>query len=61
MKRENKGERIIPKILLDDLKSHYKDFYAGTLKRPCDDDCPDECDGDHFYELPDEYPELFTL
>ncbi len=46
--------------LFTDLRKHYKDFYAGKLKRPCDDDCPDGCDGKHNYELPEIYPELFS-
>ena len=49
----------ISEALFNKLKSHYNNFYAGKLKRPCDDDCPDGCDGDHFYELPDELPDLF--
>ena len=51
--------RAFLKVLFSELKSHYNDFYAGRLKRLCDDDCLDGCDGDHFYELPDEYPALF--
>ena len=49
----------IPKVLFSELKSCFNDFYMGKLKRLCDDDCLEDCDGDHFYELPDEYPKLF--
>ena len=48
-----------PKVLFSELRSYYDDFYAGKLKRICDDDCLEDCEGNHFYELPDEYPALF--
>ncbi len=47
-------------VLFAEIRKYYKDFYAGKLKRPCDDDCPNGCDGQHNYELPKVYPELFS-
>uniref|UniRef100_A0A6M3L3D5 Uncharacterized protein n=1 Tax=viral metagenome TaxID=1070528 RepID=A0A6M3L3D5_9ZZZZ len=49
----------IPVALYSVLRKHYEDFYAGKLLCPCDEECPKNCDGDHFYQLPTEYPPLF--
>lgn len=50
----------ILKSIGDDLQKHYRDYYAGKLRRPCDDDCSEGCNGGHNYALPDEWPDLFT-
>lgn len=41
------------------MKLYFESFYAGEITRPCDEDCPDQCDGAHTYELSTEIPPLF--
>ena len=41
-------------------KSWFEDFYAGKIHRPCDEDCPVGCDGQHNYELPTDYQPIFA-
>lgn len=43
------------------IKKYYKALYDGKLTYPCDEDCPDGCNGDHYYELPVEFPPLFEV
>lgn len=47
------------KHLYGDLKKYFYDFYAGKIRRCCDEDCPEGCDGKHNYELPKTFPPLF--
>lgn len=58
-----KIEANFSKILHSDLLEHTRAFYAGEIKHPCCDDCPDGCDGNHFYMAIDElkYKPLFEV
>ena len=48
------------KLLSDELPKHTADMYAGRIRQTCTEDCPADCSGDHgFYELPEEYENLF--
>ena len=47
------------KVLGKKLQKHFHDYYAGKIKRSCDEDCPEGCDGKHNYELPATFPPLF--
>ena len=49
------------KILHSDMKEYTRKFYAGEIKHPCDDECPDECDGDHNYPSIDDILEFHPL
>lgn len=40
------------------VKSYFEDFYAGKIHRPCDEDCTENCDGEHNYQL-GEYQPIF--
>lgn len=42
------------------IRNYFKDCYFGKVKHPCDENCPDGCSGNHNYELPESYPELFN-
>ena len=41
------------KVLHNELKDYFNDFYSGKIKYPCDEDCLEGCNGEHYYELPD--------
>ena len=43
------------------MKEYHRKLWAGEMPYPCDDDCPEGCDGKHNYELPLEYPDLFVV
>ena len=40
-------------FLYPGLKGEWEDFYDGKVKRPCDEDCEEGCDGSHNYDMPD--------
>jgi len=50
---------MFEKIIGKEIENNFKAFYAGKLPRPCDEDCPKGCDGNHNYELPQKYHEFF--
>ena len=47
-------------ILRDDIKKYFDDFYDGKIPIPCDDECPEGCDGKHGnYECVTEFEPIF--
>jgi hypothetical protein len=46
--------------MLDDLKDYWEKMYAGEALSPCDEECPEGCGGDHYYELPTKFTEVFN-
>jgi hypothetical protein len=44
-----------PSVLFASIKKYGEDFYSGKIPIPCDDTCPENCDGKHGnYKLPTE-------
>ena len=47
------------KIIHNKISTHFKDYYDGKIKCPCNEECPEGCNGNHNYELPTKYTKLF--
>ncbi len=47
------------KILSKDTRKYWRDLYNSKIKRPCNDECPAGCDGNHCYEINTTFAKLF--
>ena len=43
------------------VERQFIEFYAGRMPRPCDDDCPRNCDGEHNYEIIADFTPIFGI
>lgn len=54
-------ETKINKESSDNFKNYMQDMYDGKIKATCDEDCLEDCDGEHGnYELQAEFTNLFA-
>ena len=50
---------VFAEVLHKNAQKYWQDFYNGRIKRPCDDECPAGCDGNHYYKINTTFAKLF--